>query len=94
MAEQIIKVHNIYVMGNGKVSLGVGSLSNSDIPFISVAKMEKAQKVGSSLVASEVDEQEITILSFKNIEGFNVFKKAMNKVEKTLKKQSKLLKND
>lgn len=82
------QIENIYSFGHGLVAVGVGEgfkkESNEKIPFISIGKKSDKNEIGSSLMESTTQETELILLTFENIEGFNVFKEMVNKAESLL----------
>ena len=92
MEPKLVKnITNAYVFGNGKVSVGFGKNTVTEIPSITLAKLEIPEKIGTNLMTSEPIETEKILISFKNIEGFKIFEEMVKQVKKHLKEQSKLL---
>lgn len=92
MKKQVKNIEKIYTFGNGKVACGMGVEERTLMPFITVAKLNQPEKITTNLIENQREEFETIVLSFKNIEGFNVLKKMVKKVEERLKEQQKLLK--
>ena len=85
-----MKIENIYTFGNAEVSVGAGIETQSKSPFLSIAKIERQKQIGFDLLENPTEEKEMIILSFKNLEGFKVFKRSMKLVEIELNKLEKL----
>ena len=85
-----MNVDNIYTFGNAEVSVGVGIENQTKNPFLSIGKVERQKTIGTDLLENPTEERELIVLSFKNIEGFKVFKRAVKLVEIELKKLEQL----
>lgn len=79
------KPEKIYTFGEGTVAVGKGTNLQTNIPSITISKLAKPEKITTNLLDKEIEETELIILRFKNMEGFKVFKKMVDEVEKHLK---------
>lgn len=92
MKKRVKNIEKIYTFGNGNVACGMGVEERTGMPFITISKLESPEKITTDLIENQKEEFEVTVLSFRNIEGFNVFKKMMKQVESKLKDQQKIIK--
>lgn len=80
-----------YTLGNGKVGLGAAMLSELDIPFITISKLESPFKINTNLLKEDPKETELTYIYVKNLEGLAVLEEMVGKVRQILMEQNKLI---
>ena len=51
----VTSVKTTYVLGNGKVSISGGIQLVTEIPFVSLSKLDKANKINTDLMDSDVE---------------------------------------
>jgi len=90
--EKIIAKREVYVIGNAEVSLGAGFKKECKTPFISIARIEQQPKIGFDLLKNPVEEIDLVVLYFKNLEGLAVLEKCIKNTKRILKEQQNLLK--
>jgi hypothetical protein len=88
--ENVGLISNQYIFGKGIVSCGFAKNSVTNIPSISIGKLEAPIAISTDLMFSCIQKTEKILITFENMEGFLVFEKMVKKVKKELKKNIKL----
>jgi hypothetical protein len=75
-----------YAIGNGDVSIGIGTEKNTKTRFLSIGDIENSSfKVGDDINISDISDQDVTIIFVKNLAGFAVLERAIKRLKKELK---------
>lgn len=78
-----------YVLGNGNMSVSMGTFTKLELPYIRIANIEAGKKIGENLLEQEVKETEIVTILVKNLEGLAVLEKAVKMAKAKLKETNK-----
>lgn len=78
-----------YVLGNGNMSISMGTFTKLDLPYIRIANIESGKKIGENLLDQDVEETEVVTILIKNLAGLAVLEKAVKMAKAKLKETNK-----